>query len=153
MNKFVGAFALICRDAADQSQFLTCWNERTHQLEFVAAERLEGETYRDSLLRELGWTLRVDANRQLVISHAPRIHLNCPVEISCGTPPTFYVIEFYLGFPFGRSGADAIAANPNVAWLSPEELHSGQAADGRTFSPVQRLLLSQAGLIPSLARG
>ena len=146
-KKFVGAIALIRRDGPEGDEWLTLWNAGRGCYQFVEAHRLEGETYRQSLLREIGWATGLQTGKDFIVSGGPRAHLQFADVESCGGVPVWFIVEFFLVELMGRRHRELLDSNSEIHWISSEQLQSGVGADGRPLCPRLLSLLKQADIL------
>ena len=145
MNSFVGAVALIRRDGEGGSE----WYAKPHPargcLALPEAVKLDGETYRESLLREIAWDAGLDGTRDFVASSAPRAHVQFLDGREGDPAAVLWVVEFYLVELF-RRGRAKLADDAAAVWLKSADLRAGHAG-GVPLCPHQRTLLARADLL------
>ena len=157
MAHYVGAIALVRRDAADpgprdsadparRSEWLAVWNPAKGVLMLPEAEKLERETYRDGLVREVGWATGMDAGKDYLVSHAPRAHVQFAEECEGPGQGDVTVLEFYVCELFRRGRAKLDGAE-GVTWLTAADLVAGEAG-GKLIASRQLALLKRADLVP-----
>ncbi|MCA9107538.1 MAG: hypothetical protein R3B96_14910 [Pirellulaceae bacterium] len=140
MLMFDKAVGLIRQVTDEGPLWLVRFNPATECSEFIESERLEQESYRDSLYREIDWRLGLDRKRDYLLSSVPRLHL----EISpCGRvhpPHTFHPaannygrLELYAAEVYREATLDAIAADPLNCWTRPVEIYAGVDGVGRAL--------------------
>ncbi|MEQ9410494.1 MAG: hypothetical protein RIK87_22355 [Fuerstiella sp.] len=147
MNHFTGSIALMRHPTQLENLWLAWWNQRAGHYDFVTAERLDDESFRECLDREIAWVLDLERGRDYLISSMARLHLDVPVEASEDIPDTFFAVEFYIVDLYGSSGRLSLEQNRDVRWLSSDEVLSGRTSDGRPVSPSLVHLLNQADVI------
>ena len=143
-DAFVGAFALLMRGEGPD-QYAAIRDGET--IDLIRAPRLEGETYRDSLLREVAWRLDLDAKRDLVTSGVPRAHLNSRLCGKGSGEPKWYICEFYVTRLYGQRWKETLTKRDDLVWLTGGELMNG----GRPGLPLKadvHDLIRIADLIP-----
>lgn len=154
---YVGAIALVRRDAASpgdpavadpagRSEWLGVWNPAKKALFLPEAAKLEGESYRDALVREVGWAADLDAGKDYLLSHAPRAHIQFADQCEGPTEGDVTVLEFYVCELF-RRGRAKLEQNTEVRWLTAADLEAGQQA-GKPINPRQLALMKRADLVP-----
>ncbi|QDT16335.1 hypothetical protein CA12_24360 [Alienimonas californiensis] len=162
MPHYVGAIALVRRDAAEpgdrdvadpalRSEWLSVWNSAQGVLTLPQAEKLEGESYRDALVREVAWAAGLDGGKDYLVSHAPRAHLQFADQCEGPTEGDITIVQFYLCELFRRGRAkleERLASEPGaVRWLTAGDLEAGEA-DGKPIASAQLALMKRADLIP-----
>ncbi len=130
MIKFVGSVALIRHPELLEEKWLARWNEREQSFGFVIAERLEGESYRACVDRQVSSTLRLRRGRDYIVSSVPRLHLDLPPGSVDEADETFYVLEFYVVDLYGAAALVTVDNDATNRWLTARELLSGTAIDG-----------------------
>ncbi|CAK9000744.1 Transglutaminase-like superfamily protein [Durusdinium trenchii] len=107
-NPYVRAVGLLRRWYGDESRWLVRWDERLQAGRFIEAERLEDESFRESLDRELGWVLRLGRKQDYIVSSVPRLHFQRDYEV-CGVEgPLQVVVEFYVVELYGQGGRSTV---------------------------------------------
>lgn len=109
--------------------------------DFLQSERLEMESFRDSVLREVGWELNVNPKKEILVSRMPQLNfekmgvldsdrglLNA-WEDADGEAPFHYVIEFYKVFSYCRDFCDRIEQKADLDWVTTKDLFSGVYAE------------------------
>ena len=145
MNHFTGSIALVRHPEQLENQWLTHWDTKRKHFDFVTAERLDDESFRESLDREIAWVLDIRRSKDYIISSQARLHLDIPVESE--EDDTFFVVEFYVADLYGKSGRASVELNKKLRWLSSDEVLSGQTTEGLPVNPSLVELLKKADVI------
>ncbi len=145
MNHFTGSIALLRHPQQLENLWLAHWDARRQHFDFVTAERLDDESFRECLDREIAWVLDIRRGKDYIISSQARLHLDIPVESD--DVVTFYVGEFYIADLYGKAGRAMIEHNKELRWLTSDEVLSGQASDGAPVNPELVALLNKADVI------
>ncbi|MFG0334448.1 MAG: hypothetical protein ACF8TS_13875 [Maioricimonas sp. JB049] len=148
-SQFVGSIALVRRWFGEEERWLARWDEQAQALDFVYSERLEGESYRESIDREIAWTLRLQRKRDYIVSSVPRLHFQAPLEIPGQCTPVYYVVQFFVVDLYGQRAAGTLDADALNQWCRPAELREGRTTDGRAIAPGLHVLLARTDAIPS----
>ena len=143
-DAFVGAFALLTDGTG---RYLTMDAGEHGVIDLIRAPRLEDETYRESLLREIGWRLSIDPKRDIVCSGVPRAHLNSRLCGGGSGEPKWYICQFYVAHFFGRRWAEAVDGRSDVVWLTGADIMNGGNGT-QTLRKDVRDLIGIADLIP-----
>ena len=145
---FVGAIALMRRPgSAGDDQWLSLWNEGRNCYQFVEAHKLEEESFRDSLQREVGWATGLQSGRDYIVSSTPRAHLQFMGDEGCSGGAAGYVIEFFLVELMGKQHAAILEANESARWIGASDLGAGQLPDGRPICPQLLAFLKQGDVV------
>lgn len=146
-DSFVGAIALIRRFVDEQCFWLVRRESLPGEhgkLGLLQSERLEKESYRELIDREVGWILKLDRGRDYIVSSVPRAHFQGLVETIAGG--TLFVMEFYVVDLFGGRAATRLDRDSANEWLSTAELFA-EINTGSDLDPVQKRLLQLAEVI------
>ena len=149
-KQFIGAIGLIRRDREDgRDEWLAFWNTGRRCYQFVEAHRLEGETYRQSLLREIAWTTGLRTGKDFLVAGGPRAHLQFAEAQDCSAEPVWFIVEFFLVELMGKHHRRLLEENRELAWVTTGDIKAGQASDGRPLCPRLLSLLKQADILVS----
>ncbi len=145
MTHFTGSIALLRHPEHLENQWLAYWDNGRRQYNFVTAERLDGESFRECLDREVAWILDIRRDKDYIISSQARLHLDIPDDAE--SDEGFHVVEFYIVDLYGKSGRASVELNKQLRWLSSDEVLSGQTSDGVPVNPELVALLNKADVI------
>ncbi|MDG2127180.1 MAG: hypothetical protein P8K08_04240 [Fuerstiella sp.] len=145
MNHFTGSIALLRHPERLENHWLTYWDARRQHFDFVTAERLDDESFRECLDREIAWVFDLRRGKDYIISSQARLHLDLPVESE--NEETFYVVEFYIADLYGKASRAMVELNKEVRWLTSDEVLSGQTSEGVPVNPSLVELLNRADVI------
>lgn len=146
MDKLEIGVALI-RKIDRRVRWLGKFDRARKQIDFVIAERLEKESWRESVMREVAWELAIDRRRDFVVSNMAQLNVqldaNLPgyleqTKISCA----FYNVELYR-----KAALAQVEKNENLVWLTSNEICDGVTEDGVKLNPLIMLLNEQAKVI------
>ena len=142
------SIALIRNPDRPECEWLGIWNDRRQCYEFVSAERLESESWRECLDREIAWSLQLQRGKDYLISSMARLHFE-ETRVSINAEADLHVVvEFYIVDPYGRRGREAFGQLRQTRWLTNNELRAGLTVDGQLIAPELTTLLQKADLIP-----
>jgi len=145
MNHLARSIALLRHPEQLEKLWLAWWNGSRKWFDFVTAERLDDESFRDCLDRELAWILDLRRGRDYIISSVARLHLEFPVTTS--HDETFHVVEFYIVDLYGKSSRASVEMNKQLRWLTSDEVLSGLITTGAPINPSLVELLNKADVI------
>lgn len=145
MNHFTGSVALLRHPEQLEHLWLAHWDSRRQYFDFVTAERLDDESFRECLDREIAWVLDLRRGKDYIVSSQARLHLDVPVEAA--DDETFFVVEFYIADLYGKASRGMVELNRDVSWLTSDEVRSGQTSKGVPVNPSLVELLNRADVI------
>lgn len=151
---FIGAVALVRRPgSAGDDEWLSLWNSARDCYQFVETHKLEEESFRDSLQREVAWTTGLQAGRDYIVSSTPRAHLRFLGDEDCSGAAAGYVIEFFLVELMGKHHAEILNADESHRWIGARDLGVGHAPDGRPICPQLLAFLKQGAVVAPWREG
>lgn len=146
MESFVGSLGLV----RDQASSPVHWLLRNRgKLEFIQSERLEGDSYRDCIKREVAWSLNLHRDKDCLVSSHSRLHLSQAIFVPDENQEVWFEVEFFVVDLFTEVARQAVANNPNVIWLTGQEVRAGDSKTGLPICERHRLLMSAADVIPA----
>ena len=90
MNHFTGSIALVRHPEQLENLWLAHWNASRKHYDFVTAERLDDESFRECLDREVAWILDIRRDKDYIVSSQARLHHDLPIQVS--DVEIFYVV-------------------------------------------------------------
>lgn len=126
--------------------WLGVWDERGKYFDFVSAERIGKETFRETITREIAWVLDVDRSSFLVSNMA---QLN--LEFEAIWPDTqemqplavsFYNIDLYR-----RRVREELENREGLIWLTAKEIYAGQTLGGSPINAKLCYLINHSKVI------
>ncbi len=147
MKSFVGSVALIRHPEHEEQQWLLKWSEPRQHYRMVTAERLEGESYRDCIDREIAWDLALQRNKDYLISSMSRLHIEEIMQVSGDCSETFFILEFFAADLYGKTSKSQIEADQTTRWISSREVLNGVTHTGERIDPYLVALLNKYELI------
>ncbi len=134
MEKFVGAVALIRHPVEVERRWLAIWDENRSHFDFAITQRLDDESYRESLDREIAWCFPLRRGKDYLISSVARIHLDTALMLGQLTSPTLFSVGMFVVDLFGKRAAQRIEDDSTTLWLSSNELLTGKTNCNRQFA-------------------
>ena len=145
---FDGGLALIRQPDTDESRWLLLWDQPSNQLRFITAARLESESFREAVDREVAWSLQLRRSKDYLVSSVPRLHFESENDSGGVEHAPQCIVEFYLVELFGRQGRETLSGDNRIYWANREELDLGRIADGRSIDPRWQSIVRRADVIP-----
>ncbi len=146
MEKMELVVALI-RKIDDRVQWLGKYNASRLQVDFVTAHRLERESWRETILREVSWELDIDRKRDFVVSSMAQLNINFATALPGQADITQVAAAFYNVELYRKAVLDKINANSGFVWLTSTEICDGMTEDGIKVDPLVVLLNEEAQVI------
>ncbi len=148
MTSFFGSIGMIRHPDQMEKLWLSIWDDRDQHYDFVFAEKIESDSFRECLDREIAWVLPLERKRDYLISSMARLHLEIALQLSSNSQPTSHVLELFVVDLYGKRALQAIDNNSSVRWLTTPEILSGITKGGQPISPRLVSLLRRADVLP-----
>jgi hypothetical protein len=147
MRKWFQSVALIRRLDNGQSLWLAREGDTPGVLNFIAAPRLEKESFRETIRREVAWVLDLDPQRDLLVSNMAQVNLEFAGRLPGDDEDSHIAAAFFMVEPYGNNAHKAIRSDPENHWLTSSEVCSGRLAKGQVLEPALVYLLERAKVI------
>ena len=122
---FCGSVALIRHPEQLESLWLAYWNPARQHLDFVTAERLDGDSFRECLDREIAWALDLRRGKDYLLSSMARLHLD--LSDDTGDAQSLSAVEFFVTDIYGKAGWASVELQEHLHWLTCVEVLDGTA--------------------------
>jgi len=146
MDKLEIGVALI-RKIDQRIRWLGILNSATQQIDFVIADRLEKESLRESISREVTWKIDIDRKRDIVVSNMAQLNIDFETDLPGRSEPTNIVCAFYNVELYRKSAVAQVDQDENLIWLTSNEICDGVTKDGIKLNPLIVLLNERAKVI------
>jgi hypothetical protein len=147
MNRYFRSIALIRRPADHRSTWLARWDESAKFYDFIMAEPLEHESYRECIDREVGWILNLDRARDYLVANMAQVNLESDETFPGDAQPSHIGVAFYTVDLYRKNAWQQVAATEGIRWLNSEEIHAGHTSDGHPINPSLVFLIRKSEVI------
>ena len=147
MQKYFRSVAMIRRYEREQAAWLGVWNRNRSQWDFIIGERLDQESFRETALREVSWQLGLDRNRDLLVSNMSHLNLEYVGCVPGETEQKHVALAFYAVDVYRAAAMEKICKSADCAWLSSQEVCTGQRSDGTSVDPKVTTWVNRWGII------
>ena len=134
MEKLFQSIALVQKAEGKKNKLLLSWDSKQSCWRFIVADRLDRESFRESISREVAWQLNLDRNSDLLVSKMAQLSMefveDMPDETQRHVAIAFYSVRIYR-----RNQLESIACDPRFRWISAAEVCQGATEDGQTIDP------------------
>jgi hypothetical protein len=122
--------------------------DRIHKrLEFVIGERLEGESFRETTIREVAWAMQLDRKRDFLVSNMAQMNLEFVDQLPGHFEKSHVQVSFYNVEIYRKEVVQLLDKDPNNFWVNSEEICNGVTRCGRIFSPIIPYLVKRSNVI------
>lgn len=136
MEKIFRSVALIQKFDEDKSHFLLRFNADRSQLNFITGDRLERESFRESVTREVSWQLELDRNRDFIVSNMAQLSMEYTGLLPGLTSECKIAVAFYLVHLYGNSSRTKVNLSESNHWVNAAEICQGQTEQGIPIDPI-----------------
>lgn len=146
MEKLEIGIALV-RKLDSQIKWLGKIDRTIKQVDFIMARRLERESMRESVLREVSWELDIDRRRDIVVSNMAQLNLDFETTLLGDGEPSIVSCAFYNVELYRKTVVQLIEEKEDFIWMTSAEICSGTTDDGMELNPLMVELNNQAKVI------
>ena len=141
------AVALIRKSYNQKLCWLARLNSPEKQLEFVIGERLEGESFRETTIREVAWTMQLDRNRDFLVSNMAQLNLEFVDQLPGHFQKSHVQVSFYNVEIYRKDVVHSLDNDPQNFWVDSQEICRGSTKCGRVFNPIIPYLINRSNVI------
>lgn len=137
----------LIRKIDDQVRWLGKVSQSRQQIDFVTAQRLESESWRETITREVAWELGLDRKRDFIVSNMAQLNVEFEARIPGHDEPTQIACAFYNVELYRRKVLEEVEAKEDFVWLTSREICDGRSESGLVLNPMIVLLNEHANVI------
>lgn len=146
--RFRRAIALIRNfDTGNMLRWLAVYDKKSRSLNFMMGDRLENESFREAIMREVSWQLSVDRNSDFLTSKMAQLNLEFVETVPHLTAETHFHVAFYNVEVYRQAVLDEIAGRKDLIWVTSEEICQGKTNLGVPFDPTLNFLIKRSDVI------
>ncbi|MBL8891374.1 MAG: hypothetical protein JNL67_15450 [Planctomycetaceae bacterium] len=141
--------ALIRQRASEGSMWLTQASKNQPMLSFVSGSRLEGESFRETISREVAWQLDLERNREFLVANMAQIDLEFEGAIPGQPDLTRLHVAFYSVDLYRSAARQRIAKRDDLVWVPSSVLCEAERFSGWLINPFHQSLIHRSKVIES----
>ncbi|MEL7497829.1 MAG: hypothetical protein AAFN77_09480 [Planctomycetota bacterium] len=130
------AVALVRRHGPSGTKWLGKLNPATNTIRFPIGFADSKETLRDSVIETVAWELGINPKRDILVSRMAQLNFEFANSVPAVVDQKPFIASFYNVEIYGRSPRESIGCDPQVRWLSSEEIWTGKSRDGELLDPL-----------------
>jgi hypothetical protein len=134
MDKLFQSVALVQQTDGTQNKMLLNWHKDRNRWEFILADRLNKESFRESVTREVAWQLNLNRKSDFLVSNMAQLSMEF-VETQPDESQLHIAVAFYSVHIYRRSILELLVQEPSNRWMSAAEVCQGKTTDGQTIHP------------------
>jgi hypothetical protein len=127
-------------------RWLAVYRKESRSLNFVIADRLEGESFREAIMREVAWELDVD-RKAFLTSKMAQLNLEFMETLPHSSVETHYHVAFYNVEVYRPALLEMIQSRTDLIWVTSEEICNGATDLGVPFDPTLTYLINRSQVI------
>ena len=136
MKKHFQSIALIRTMTNDgKSRWLVKWHRELGYWRVLRADRLESESFREVILREVAWELELDRAREFCVSRMPRLCMEYVGKLPDEIEDKHIAVAFFL-VPIYRENVIESLTRDGLMWVSSAEFCAGRTEAGEEIDPL-----------------
>ena len=147
LPKWYRSIALVRHVHNDRYRWLARGEAGDAPLTFITAQRLERESFRESIRREVAWVLQLDAQRDFLVSNVAQLNLEFIDRLPESEEDSHIAVAFFLVDLYRKHALQAVNDDPDNIWLTSREVCDGRTDSGARLDPQLTFLLDRAGVI------
>ena len=147
MDKLFRSVALIQKIEKDQSQFLLKFNSEKTQLDFVSAERLEKESFREAVTREISWQLELQRDKDFLVSNMAQLSMEYTGTLPGTADEQQIAFAFYMVHLYGNSARLKVKESNTTAWITAAEICKGATKSGIPIAEIPVHWINRWGIL------
>ena len=134
MHKLFQSVALVLRTDEKQTHMLLRRQPEPHQWNFIVGERLNRESFRESVTREVAWQLNLNRKSDFLVSSMAQLSMEY-VETTPEGSQQHIAVAFYNVHIYRRTVLETLFADESNRWVSAAETCQGKTIDGQIIDP------------------
>ena len=135
MDQRFRSVALIQQSGETPARFFLRWNDEDSKFEFVVGDRIDKESFRETVTREVAWQLDLDRKRDFLVANMAQLNMEY-VEVSpFDQSQTHVAVAFYNVHVYRKQVLQTLNDDTDSKWVSSKEICDGQTTDGEMIDP------------------
>ena len=135
LDQHFRSIALIQEDGDGPAQWLLRWEPKRTQWRFVVGERLNKESFRQTIQREVGWQLNLDPKSDFLVSNMAQLSMEYVDTNTENDEEQHVAVSFYLVHIYRRQALELVNADKSNRWVSAAEICEGKTKDDQPIHP------------------
>ncbi|MCH2177772.1 MAG: hypothetical protein MK106_03120 [Mariniblastus sp.] len=141
------AIALVRRIDGDGIHWLLRDEDDAKYLNFIVAQRLEGELLRETLSREVAWRWELNRKRDFVVSSMAQLNVELDAQFPGQSEMCHWKVAFVNVDIYRPAALEQLGRDVNARWVDSATISKGTASDGRVLDPFVINLNKQYNVI------
>jgi len=134
MNKLFQSVAFVLQRDETHTQMLLRRQQNPNQWNFIVGERLNKESFRESVTREVAWQLNLNRKSDFLVSNMAQLSMEY-YETNQDGSQQHIAVAFYNVHVYRRKLLETLSEDDSNRWVSAAEVCEGQTVDGQLIDP------------------
>ena len=134
MDKLFQSVALVQQFEDDKNKLLLKWQASQNCWMFIVADRLNKESFRESVTREVAWQLNLKRESDFLVSNMAQLSMEYVETMSDGSS-RHIAVAFFNVHIYRRNLLESLNQDPTCRWMTAAEVCRGVTTDGQTIHP------------------
>ena len=147
MKKTELAIALIRSTASGTLRWLIKQSDNTSKPNLIIGHRLEEESFRETVTREVGWELDLDRKRDFLVANMAQINLEFIDRLPGDTEKSHVVASFYNVEMYRAKSLEQLSKDKSVRWVDSVAMCDGVTREGQILNPIVPYLINRSSVI------
>ena len=147
MNKFELAIALIRSTESGSLRWLVKHGKNGQKPNLIIANRLENESFRETVTREVGWELNLDRKRDFLVSSMAQMNLEFVDRLPGHVEESHIVAAFYNVEVYREKVLEQLRNDESCFWIDSVAVCDGVTRQGQILSPIVPYLVNRSSVI------
>lgn len=130
MKKQHLSVGIVQRIVDEAMEVLLVFDSKRKTWGFIVGDRLEQESFRETILREVAWKFELDRKKDFLVAHMPLLSVETIEATEDSYEETHYKVEFYPIHLYRKQAIREISKKTEFKWFTCREICSGQTDDG-----------------------
>lgn len=140
----------LIRDRGEQgSRWLLQHKGCQNMLSLLCGSRLEGESFRETVTREVAWQLDLERQREFLVANMAQIDLEFEGVVPGQESLTRLHVAFYTVDLYRRVARERILARQELIWVPSAALCEASEFEGKLINPFHQSLIQRSKVIES----
>jgi len=126
---------LIQKVVEDSVQLLLKYDPSAGMWRFIVGHRIENESFRDTILREVAWQLDLDRTSDFLVANMAQFNMESIEQLPGRGEPVQLRITFYPVHLYRKQAIELISHQTAFRWFTCNEIWNGCSDRGELIAP------------------
>ncbi len=147
MKKTELAIALIRSTESGSLRWLVKHGNSGEKPSLIIADRLEKESFRETVAREISWELNLDRKRDFLVANMAQMNLEFIDRLPGYTEESHIVAAFYNVEIYRAKVLEQLQGDDSCFWIDSAAVCDGVTRQGQILNPIVPYLVNRSSVI------